>query len=71
MVCCRDAVLACFVIIIHISLVYSIHDPTEVAIRKMIEASEKMTSPHNNPTVNKDLELQIKMLQNASRLQII
>jgi hypothetical protein len=33
----------------------------------MIEASEKMTSPHNNPTVNKDLELQIKMLQNASR----
>jgi hypothetical protein len=42
------SVLAClllsadFLIIVSIGLVYSIHDPTEVAIQKMIEASQRM-----------------------------
>ena len=42
------SVLAClllsadFLIIVSIGLVYSIHDPTEVAIQKMIDASQRM-----------------------------
>ena len=30
------------IMMVSIGLVYSIHDPTEVAIQKMIEASQKM-----------------------------
>jgi hypothetical protein len=50
-------------------LVYSIHDPTEVAIKKkVIEASQKMINKqNNNPAVNRHFKLQIKTLQNAPR----
>jgi hypothetical protein len=50
-------------------LVYSIHDPTEEAIKKMIEASERMIGEqNNNPAVNRLFKLQIKtLLQNAPR----
>ena len=58
-----------------VGLVYSIHDPTEVAIQKMIEASQRMISVHSqvqgetreegwgiNPAIKKHLELEIKRL---------
>ena len=62
-----------------IGLVYSIHDSTEVAIQKMIDASQRMITTHThvpgeasdgwgiNPAVKKHLELEIKTLQNAPR----
>jgi len=62
-----------------IGLVYSIHDSTEVAIQKMIEASQRMITMHSqvpvearegwgiNPAVKKHLELEVKTLQNAPR----
>ncbi len=62
-----------------IGLVYSIRDSTEVAIKKMIEASQRMISVHSqvqgeaeegwgiNPAIKKHLELEIKTLQNAPR----
>jgi hypothetical protein len=62
-----------------IGLVYSIHDSTEVAIQKMIEASQRMITTHThvpgqakegwgiNPAVKRHLELEIKTLQNAPR----
>jgi hypothetical protein len=62
-----------------IGLVYSIHDSTEVAIQKMIDASQRMISLHSqvpgearegwgiNPAVKRYLELEIKTLQNAPR----
>jgi hypothetical protein len=54
-------------------LVYSIHDPTEVVIQKMIEASQRMLRINSqggeggeggaiNPAIKKHLELQIKTL---------
>jgi hypothetical protein len=59
-------------------LVFSIHDPTEVAIEKMIEASQRMIDVNSqvrgevkeegwgiNPAVKRHLE--IKTLQNAPR----
>jgi hypothetical protein len=50
-------------------LVFSIHDSTEEAIKKMIiESSQRMIGEqNNNPAVNKHFELQIKTLQNAPR----
>jgi hypothetical protein len=48
-------------------LVYSIHDPTEEAISKMIKSNERMIGEQNNPIVNKHFKLQIKRLQNAPR----
>jgi hypothetical protein len=56
-------------------LVYSIHDPTEVAIQKMIDASQRMITINSqgelggmNPAIKKHLELEIKtLLQNAPR----
>jgi hypothetical protein len=60
-------------------LVYSIHDPTEVAIQKMIEASQRMIDVQSqvtgeakdgwglNPIMKKHLELEIRTLQNAPR----
>jgi hypothetical protein len=49
-------------------LVYSIHDSTEEAIKKMIEATERMTGKQNNPATNRHFELEIKtLLQNAPR----
>jgi hypothetical protein len=61
-------------------LVYSIHDPTEVAIQKMIEASQRMLDVQSqvegegkeegwgiNPAMKRHLELEIKTLQNAPR----
>jgi hypothetical protein len=64
-----------------IDLVYSIYDSTEVAIQKMIEASQRMITINNsnqaieaaaawrgmNPAIKRHLELQIKTLQNAPR----
>jgi hypothetical protein len=59
---------------IPIGLVFSIHDPTEVAIQKMIEASQRMLKMNTegelggiNPAMKKHLELEIKTLQNAPR----
>jgi hypothetical protein len=64
----------------HIGLVYSIYDSTDVAIQKMIDASQRMISVHSqlpgeaagegwgiNPAIKKHLELEIKTLQNAPR----
>ena len=49
-------------------MVFSIHDSTEVAIQKMIEASQKMINEQlNSPPVNEHFKLQIKTLQNAPR----
>jgi hypothetical protein len=56
-------------------LVYSIYDPTEeVAISKMIEASQRMLKVNSqgelrgmSPPMKKHLELEIKTLQNAPR----
>src|ERR687895_2554527 len=62
-----------------IGLVFSIHDPTEVAIQKMIEANQRMITISSsnegieggwggmNSAVRRHLELQIKTLQNAPR----
>ncbi len=53
---------------IPIGLVFSIYDSTEVAIQKMIEASQKMINEQlNSPPVNEHFKLQIKTLQNAPR----
>jgi hypothetical protein len=54
-----------------IGLVYSIHDSTEVAIQKMIEASQRMIAINSqvgearegwgiNPVMKRHLELEIK-----------
>jgi hypothetical protein len=53
-------------------LVYLIYDSTEVAIKKMIEASQRMITINSqgegmNPAVNRHFKLQIKTLQNAPR----
>jgi hypothetical protein len=55
-------------------LVYSTYDSTEEAIKKMIEARQKMIKVNNqgklggiNPVIKKHFELQIKTLQNAPR----
>jgi uncharacterized protein (DUF1778 family) len=49
-------------------LVYSIYDSTEEAIKKMIEASQKIINEeHNSSVVNRDFKLKIKTLQNAPR----
>jgi hypothetical protein len=60
-------------------LVYSIHDSTEVAIQKMIEASQRMIAVNSrlggearegwgiNPVMKRHLESAIKTLQNAPR----
>jgi hypothetical protein len=66
--------------LVSIGLVYSIHDSTEVAIQKMIDASQRMLDVQSqltgeaagegwgiNPAVKKHLELEIKTLQNAPR----
>jgi hypothetical protein len=62
-----------------IGLVFSIHDPTEVAIQKMIDASQVMLETNSqggegaaagggmNPAIKNHLELQIKTLQSAPR----
>jgi hypothetical protein len=61
-----------------ISLVYSIHDSTKVAIQKMIDASQRMIDVNSrvgeasegwgiNPAVKRHLELEIRTLQNAPR----
>src|SRR5919108_5294809 len=62
-----------------IGLVYSIHDSTEVAIQKMIDASQRILDVQSkvtgepkdgwglDPVMKKHLELEIKTLQNAPR----
>jgi hypothetical protein len=61
-----------------IGLVYSRHDPTEVTIQKMIDASQKMLKINTqggegaavggiSPPIKRRLELEIKTLQNAPR----
>jgi hypothetical protein len=64
---------------IPIGLVYSIHDPTEVAIQKMIDASQRILDVQSqvtgeakegwgiNPAMKRHLELEIRTLQNAPR----
>ena len=61
---------------VSIGLVYSIHDPTEVAIQKMIiEASQRMIMINSqgelgggmSPPLKRHLELEIKTLENAPR----
>ena len=64
---------------VSIGLVYSIHDSTEVAIQKMIDASQRMIDVQSkvtgepkdgwglNPVIKKHLELEIRTLQNAPR----
>ena len=63
---------------VSIGLVISIYDPTEVAIQKMIDASQVMLETNTqggegaagggmNPVMKRHLELEIKTLQNASR----
>jgi hypothetical protein len=55
-------------------LVFSIHDSTEIAIQKMIEASQRMLTVNSQETLGglsppqkRHLELEIKTLQNAPR----
>lgn len=55
-------------------MVYSIHDPTEVAIQKMVEASKRMIRINSQgelggliPPIKRHLELEIKILQDAPR----
>jgi hypothetical protein len=55
-------------------LVFSIHDPTEEAIQKMIDASQGIITMGSqgelggmSPPMKKHLELEIKILQNAPR----
>ena len=57
-----------------IGLVFSIHDPTEVAIQKMIDASQGIITMGSqgelggmSPPMKRHLELEIKTLQNAPR----
>ncbi|HEU4443039.1 MAG TPA: hypothetical protein VFR94_00015 [Nitrososphaeraceae archaeon] len=60
---------------VSIGLIYSIHDPTEVAIQKMIEASQRMIMINSqgelgggmSPPLKRHLELEIKTLENAPR----
>lgn len=71
------AALLCYV---QIALVFSIYDSTEVAIQKMIEASQRMITIGSSneeiegastigmtPATKSHLELQIKTLRNAPR----
>jgi hypothetical protein len=65
--------------VVSIGLVYSIHDSTEVAIQKMIDASQRMIDVNSqvtgeakdglglSPIMKKHLELEIRTLQNAPR----
>jgi hypothetical protein len=54
-------------------LVFSIHDSTEVAIQKMIDASQEIITMGSqgeegmSPPMKKHLELEIKILENAPR----
>jgi hypothetical protein len=55
-------------------MVFFIEGPTEVAIQKMIEASQRMLKVNSqgelggiNPVMKKHLELEIKTLENAPR----
>jgi hypothetical protein len=53
-------------------LVYSIHDPTEVDIQKMTDASQRMITINSqgegmSPPMKKHLELEIMTLENAPR----
>jgi hypothetical protein len=53
-------------------LVFSIHDSTEVAIQKMIDASQEIITMGSqgegmSPPMKMHLELEIKILQNAPR----
>ncbi len=66
---------------ISISLVYSIHDSTEVAIQKMIAASQRMIDVQSqvggeageegwgiNPVKKRHLELEIKTLSHSKSI---
>jgi methyl coenzyme M reductase beta subunit len=57
-----------------IGLVFSIHDSTEVAIQKMIDASQEVITMGSqgelggmSPPMKRHLELEIKILENAPR----
>src|ERR687889_846735 len=65
--------------LVPIGLVFSIHDSTELAVQKMIEASQRMITISSsnegveggwggmNSAMKRHLELQIKTLQHAPR----
>ena len=58
---------------VSIDLVFSIHYPTEIAIQKMIDASQGIITIMNSqgegmsPPMKKHLELEIKTLENAPK----
>lgn len=58
---------------VSIGLVFSIYDPTEVAIQKMIDANQGIITMGSqgeegmSPPMKKHLELEIKILKNAPR----
>jgi hypothetical protein len=59
---------------IPIGLVFSIHNSTEIAIQKMIEASQRMLKVNSHvelvglsPPQKRHLELEIETLENAPR----
>jgi hypothetical protein len=57
---------------VSIGLVFSIHDSTEVAIKKMVDANQRMSKMNSqgegmSPPLKRHLELEIKTLQNAPR----
>jgi hypothetical protein len=70
-----ETATACLLLSVHcaiITLVFSIHDPTEVAIQKMIDASQGIITMGSqgegmSPPMKRHLELQIKTLQEAPR----
>ena len=72
--------IAAFNVTVPIGLIFSIYDSTEVAIQKMIEASQRIITVGSsnevikgvplrgmNPATKRHLELQIETLQNAPR----
>ena len=72
-----SAKLVITIIMLHcLTLLYSIYDSTEEAIKKIIEASQRMMKVNshgerggNNPAIKRHFELQIKTLQNAPEMQ--
>ena|ERR671918_899525 len=67
-------ILTFAILVVPIGLVYSIHDPTEVAISKMIDASQRMITMNSqgelggmSPPLKRHLALQIKTPDTAPR----
>ena len=56
--------------VVFIGLVYSIHDSTEVAIQKMIDASQRMIAVHGQVRGSKGIGLYIMSDGNLRRVYI-